>query len=189
MRPVTTFVRSLTSTQRQALHQGLRSSDAFTLRRCQILLASSNGETPLQIARHLGCTPTTVRNTVHAFAAQGRDCLSEKSSRPKSTKPLLDCTFQEPLRHLLHQSPRTFAKPHSTWTLASVAEVCYQKGWTPRLLSIETIRMAIRRLGISWQRAKHGISSPDPAYARKKITGPTDSLGTKPSGMGVGVPG
>ena len=168
MRPVTTFVRSLTDAERQALQQGLRSADAFTLRRCQILLASSNGETPLQIARHLGCTPPTVRNTIHAFATEGLDCLCEKSSRPKSAKPLLDDPFQEPLRHLLHQNPRTFAQPRSTWTLASVAQICYQKGWTPRILSIETIRLAIRRLGVSWQRAKHWISSPDPQYARKK---------------------
>ena len=168
MRPVTTFVRSLTDAQRHGLHQGLRSADAFTLRRCQILLASDQGDPPLQIARHLGCTPATVRNTIHAFATEGLDCLSEKSSRPKSAKPLLNDQFHEPLRHLLHQSPRTFAKPRSPWTLALIAQVCHQKGWTPRILSIETIRMVIRRLGVSWQRAKHWITSPDPAYARKK---------------------
>jgi hypothetical protein len=49
-----------------------------------------------------------------------------------------------------------------------IAEVCYQRGWSPRLLSIETIRQAVKRLGVSWKRAKHWITSPDPAYARKK---------------------
>jgi hypothetical protein len=120
------------------------------------------------IARHTGCTARSVRNAIHAFAAAGLACLKEKSSRPHSARPVLDAGFDEPLRHLLHQTPRAFDKPRSTWTLALVAQVCHDKGWTSRALSIETIRQAIRRLGVSWRRAKHWITSPDPAYARKK---------------------
>jgi transposase len=168
MRPVITFVRTLTPAERQHFQQGLRSADAFTLRRCQILLASAAGQTPAGIASTLGCTPATVRNTIHAFAAEGLACLKEKSSRPHSARPILDAAFDEPLRHLLHQSPRAFSQPRSTWTLALVAQVCHAKGWTPRVLSLDTIRLAIGRLGVSWRRAKHWITSPDPAYARKK---------------------
>jgi transposase len=72
------------------------------------------------------------------------------------------------LRHLLHQSPRLFGHPTSLWTLALVAATCAAKGWTPRRLSHETIRRALKRLGIRWKRAKHWITSPDPAYRRKK---------------------
>src|SRR3954453_23020485 len=100
MRPITTFVRTLTPSERQHLQQGLRSADAFTLRRCQIVLASAAGQTPADIARPLGCTATTVRNTIHAFAAQGLACLKEKSARPHSARPILDAAFDEPLRHL-----------------------------------------------------------------------------------------
>jgi hypothetical protein len=168
MRPVTTFVRALTAAERQQLQAGLRSADAFTLRRSQILTASAGGQAPAVIARNLGCTARSVRNAIHAFAAEGVGCLAEKSSRPKTTRPVLGAAFDEPLRHLLHQSPRAFGQPRTTWTLASVARVCHQKGWAPRVLSIETVRLAIARLGVSWRRAKHWITSPDPAYARKK---------------------
>ena len=168
MRPTTTFVRVLTASERQHLQAGLRSADAFTLRRCQILLASANGQTPLGIARNLGCTAASVRNAIHAFDREGLACLRPKSSRPKSARPLLDDNFDEPLRHLLHQSPRTFGKQRSTWTLALVADVCFDKGWTPRQYTGEAIRVALKRLGIRWRRAKHWITSPDPAYARKK---------------------
>lgn len=168
MRPVITFVRTLTTTERERLRQGLRSTDAFTVRRCQVLLASASGQTPALIARNLGCTPRSARNAIHAFAAEGLACLKEKSSRPHSARPVLDAAFDEPLRHLLHQSPRAFGHPRSAWTLALVAQVCYAKGWAPRVLSLDTIRLAIRRLGVSWKRAKHWITSPDPAYARKK---------------------
>jgi transposase len=171
MRPTTTFVRPLTAGERQQLQAGLRSPDAFTLRRCQILLASASGQAPVLIARNLGCTAASVRNAIHAFQADGLVCLKEKSSRPKTARPVLDENYHEPLRHLLHQSPRTFGKHRGTWTLALVAQVCFERGWTPRLLSIDTIRLAIRRLGVSWRRAKHWLTSPDPAYARKKKRG------------------
>jgi len=35
------YVRSLTDQERAALHDGLRSADAFVLRRCQMLLVSA----------------------------------------------------------------------------------------------------------------------------------------------------
>jgi hypothetical protein len=73
-----------------------------------------------------------------------------------------------PLRTLLHQSPRTFGKPISIWTLGRVAEVAYAEGIIPRAGSGETIRQALAALQTRWKRAKHWITSPDPAYLRKK---------------------
>ena len=53
MKPPPLFVRPLTDPERAALRAGLRSPDAFTLRRCQALLASSEGLRPAQIAERL----------------------------------------------------------------------------------------------------------------------------------------
>ena len=168
MRPPSTFVRTLTADERHHLQAALRSADAFTLRRAQILLASASGQSPARIARNLGCTAASARNAIHAFAAEGLDCLQEKSSRPKTAKPLLVPDHADELRLVLHLSPRLYGYRRSTWTLALIAQLCHQRGWTPRVLSIETVRSAIERLGVSWQRAKHWITSPDPGYARKK---------------------
>jgi hypothetical protein len=162
------FVRTLTAAERQQLRAGLRSADAFTVRRCQILLASDHGLRPSQIARNLGCATGTVRNAIHAFRGAALACLHEKSSRPHSARPFLDERFTDPLKDLLHHSPRLFGKPTSLWTLDLLAEVCHTRGWTPRQLTGEAIRVALKRLGIRWRRAKHWITSPDPAYARKK---------------------
>ena len=162
------FVRPLTPAERQRLQAGLRSTDAFTVRRCQILLQSANGLRPAHIARNLGCVPATVRNALHAFATEGLACLQEKSSRPHSARPFLDGRHADALKEVLHQSPRLFAKTSSLWTLDRLATVCYDRGWTPRVLSGEAVRLALVRLGIRWRRAKHWITSPDPAYARKK---------------------
>jgi transposase len=167
------FARPLAEAERLALQQGLRSADAFTLRRCQILLASHRGQRPSRIAATLGCSTQTVRNTLHAFAAAGLDCLLAQPKTPKTVHALWSRGHDEDLRALLHQSPRNYGQPTSLWTLPVVAHVCHDKGWTPRRLSGEAIRLVLKRLGVGWKRAKHWLVSPDSEYARKKncVTG------------------
>src|SRR5579875_2781347 len=87
------FVRPLAQAERAVLRQGLRSPDAFTLRRCQILLQSDQGRRPSQIAVALGCATQTVRDALRAFAAEGLGCLHTK---PKTPHP----------PHRLAQGPR-----------------------------------------------------------------------------------
>jgi transposase len=161
------FIRPLALDEHRAIKAGLRSPDSFTLRRCQILLASAEGLRPSLIAARLGCASQTVRNAIRAFAAEGLACLSRKSNRPKSSRPELDLARCQRLRALLHRSPRDFGKPTSLWTLALAAEVALAEGLTARLVSDETIRQALIRLGVGWKRAKTWITSPDPAYLRK----------------------
>lgn len=167
------FVRSLTESERSTLRAGLRSADAFRLRRCQILLASAQNRTPRQIAKQLGCTDQTVRNVIGSFAREGLRCLQRKSSAPQSKQPQVDDAKREKLRALLHTSPRAFDKPRSVWTLPLLAEVCFEQGLTKALVSDETSRAALRRRGVKWRRVRHWISSPDPEYGRKKrrVTG------------------
>ena len=162
------YVRAFTPAEHRQLTAGLRSSDAFTLRRCQILLASARGQRPATIAQNLGCATQSARNAIHAFDTHGLASLHARSRRPKRSRLVLDAAKREQLRALLHQSPRTFGKPRSTWTLALAAEVCREQGLTPYQVSIENIRQALKRLGVRWQRAKSWITSPDPQYARKK---------------------
>ena len=162
------FVRPLSELERAALREGLRSKDTFTLRRCQILLASDQGHRPSGIAGVLGCSSQSVRNALHAFADDGLACLRQRSTRPKTIHAAWPKERDEDLRALLHQSPRNLGKPTSLWTLDLAAEVCFEKGWTSRTLSGEAIRLVLQRLGVGWKRAKHWLVSPDPEYARKK---------------------
>jgi len=163
------YVRPLLADERATLEAGLRSASAFTVRRCQILLASAEGQVTTTMAHNLRCTEQTVRNALHAFHQRGLAALQPQSSRPHTTSAaIFDAGTCEALRALLHQSPRTFGKPTSRWTLQLAAEVSFAQGLTPRLVSDETIRVALRRWRVSWKRAKHWITSPDPAYARKK---------------------
>src|SRR5688572_21308255 len=60
------FARPLSDAERETLKAALRSPDAFTLRRCQILLSSADGKkSAYKIASKLGCNSQTVRNVIH----------------------------------------------------------------------------------------------------------------------------
>lgn len=162
------FVRPLTEEERKRIEAGLRSSDAFVLRRCQILLASARLERVPSIASALSCDEQTVRNAIHAFNQHGIEALRARSHRPHRLRTVLGEIDADTFKALLHRSPRDFGKETSLWTLDLVAVMCVEQGWTAAQVSIETIRQMLRRLGINWKRAKHWISSPDPRYLVKK---------------------
>jgi transposase len=169
------FVRPLSEDERESLEKGLRSKDTFTLRRSQMLLASSRGERAPKIALNLGCASQTVRDAIHDFNERGVLALNAKSSRPNRTREAFDERSAEALREILHRSPREFGRESSSlWTPAMAAEVAFEEGLTPERVSGETVRATLSRLlSVRWMRAKRWITSPDPLYERKK-EGATD---------------
>ena len=73
------YVRQLTDDERAALIAGLRSRDAFVLRRCQILLASASGKRASQIGAELGCDTDTALNAINAFNRAGLELCWPKN--------------------------------------------------------------------------------------------------------------
>ena len=125
-----------------------------------------------QLRQSLPSGPQTLeqieRHVLHAFNERGLAALQERSHRPLTNQPVLTAGKREPLHTILHHCPRTYGKNRSTWTLKLLAEVACEQGLSEQTLSDPTLLDAVRRLGVSWKRAKHWISSPDPAYTRKK---------------------
>jgi predicted ArsR family transcriptional regulator len=76
MKPI--YVRELTDEERRTLEKDLRSSSAFAVRRCQMLLSSAVGKTANQIATELHCSGQAVREAMHAFEEEGLTCRQEK---------------------------------------------------------------------------------------------------------------
>ncbi len=72
----------MTSEECTALEAGLRSTNTFTLHRCQILLANADEQHAYAIARNLHCDDQTVRNAIHAFNARGVAALDPGSTIP-----------------------------------------------------------------------------------------------------------
>jgi hypothetical protein len=65
------YIRRLPPEERQQLDAGLRSVEAFTLRRWQILLARARGQRPAPIARQWSCATQSVRHAMPAFHTRG----------------------------------------------------------------------------------------------------------------------
>jgi len=163
------FVRPLSEGERESLEKGLRSKDAFTMRRSQMLLASARGERAPKIASNLGCASQTVRDAINDFDHRGLDALDRRSSRPKRTRDAFDQESAEALREMLHRSPREFGYHTSLWSLEMAADAAFEEGLTEGRVSGETVRATFSRLlGVRWMRAKRWITSPDPLYERKK---------------------
>src|SRR5262249_55751085 len=72
------------------------------------------------------------------------------------------------LRELLHQSPRAFNKPRSTWTTQLLADVCFETGIVDHRVSRATVWRELRRLKVRVRQTKLWAPSPDPQYALKK---------------------
>src|SRR5260370_1589999 len=73
------FIRPFTEDEQHQIQAGLRSSNAFVMRRCQILRASARGERAPEIARQLGCDHQTVPNAIHEFNPTGLTGLHKGS--------------------------------------------------------------------------------------------------------------
>jgi transposase len=166
MQPI--FIRPLTEPERAHIEAHLRSGSAFVLRRCQILLASARGERAITIARQLGCDDQTVRNVIKSFNEQGLDVLKKESCRPHRLRTSIADENLPALRDLLHRSPRDFGIERNLWSLPLVAQISLSQGLVAAPTTAASVRRALKRLGVSWKRAKHWITSPDPQYGQKK---------------------
>jgi transposase len=162
------FIRPFTEDEQRQIQAGLRSSDAFVMRRCQILRASARGERAPAIARQLGCDDQTVRNVIHEFNVAGLTVLQEGSSRPHRLHTSFSEEGLDRLQDLLHHRPRDFGQERGVWTLELAAQVSLEQGIISSPISDESVRRALKRLKTNWKRAKHWITSPDPLYQQKK---------------------
>ena len=100
-------MRELTEEEREVLQAGLRSSSAFTVRRCQILLTSAEGRLkPREIAERLRCSDQFVRNAIRPFHREGLACL----------------------REMIRQSPRAFGQETGVWAPDLLVEVIRAEG-------------------------------------------------------------
>ena len=128
MKPI--YVRELTEQERRTLEQGLRSSSAFTVRRCQVLLSSAAGKTANRIAVELHGSGQGVREVIHAFEREGMGCLREKSHARREPQSAFDEAGRDRLQELIRQSPRQFTRPVSDPAL--LGETCERAGIASR---------------------------------------------------------
>src|SRR5438874_1692201 len=106
-----TLVRTLTAAERQQVQAGLRAADAFTVRRCQILLASAHGQRAPASARNLGCAVATVHNALRALAHERLGSLDETWWSRLKQPALHAWTADDPVRLLQREADQADPDP------------------------------------------------------------------------------
>jgi transposase len=146
-------------------------TSAFTQTRAYVLLKADAapagpGWDDARIADAFLVSVATVERTRRRYAERGLSAaLARKPQEHPSRRPILD---PRRLQDLVRQSPRSFGKKRSTWTLQLLADTCTEVGIADGKVCDETVRRTLKRAGVKWRRAELWTTSPDPRYAEKK---------------------
>ena len=129
-----------------------------------ILLAAEQGMLSPQIAEIVRETDQTVRTCMKRYLAHGIAGLEDapRSGRPKT----ITTTYTQQLIQAVRQRPRSFGLPFSLWTLQRLAD--YMAEQTGIRVTLEAVRLYLKKEDIVLSRPQHKISSPDPEYEVKK---------------------
>jgi transposase len=165
------YLVRLTDVEHETLREVIKKlkGPAGKVRRAQILLkadASGPNWTDQRIAEAFSCRTRTVENVRQRLVTEGFEIAlcGKKRSAHTYERRLDDRRLQE----LARQSPRSFGKKRSTWTLQLLADTCSEIGIADGNVSHETVRRTLKRMGLRWRRAELWMTSPDPHYAEKK---------------------
>ncbi len=167
MRPI--YARPITEEERKTLQAELKSSQGVVVRRSHIILMSADEGLKAQaIAKRVGYSDETVRQTIQCFNNEGLSAIYPKAYGRHDDQRAFKDAARERLKAIVHQSPRDFDCESSVWTLALLAQVAYQEGLTDRVVHPDTVGETLAQLGVNWKKAKRHIQSPDEHYTRKK---------------------
>lgn len=146
-------------------------TSAFTQTRAYVLLKADAapagpGWDDARIADAYMVSLRTVERIRRRYAGRGLAAgLARKPQERPSHRPILD---PHRLQELVRQSPRSFGKKTSTWTLQLLADTCSEVGLVQGTVCYETVRRTLQRAGVKWRRTELWMTSPDPHYAAKK---------------------
>ena len=128
--------------------------------RADALLVLAHGRTVKEAARALGCCTKRIRVWRRRFLAEGRTGLAD---RPRSGRPpQLDGRARAELETVLAASPLAYGYPVTTWTVADLADLLTQRGWT---VSRVTVSRTLAAMGYRYRRPWHDLTHRQDAQA------------------------
>jgi transposase len=121
------------------------------LRMQHIVLLAAEGLSPTEIARIHFCSRTPVYAVVGRFIQERRAAFDDRNRR--GPKPLLEELESEYIERLVEEdSPIAYGWVPSRWSCKLLALELFKERAT--LLSRETLRRALHRLGFRWRRPR-----------------------------------
>src|SRR5262249_4908162 len=187
------YIRPLTPDEQQTLQEGLRSSNAFVLRRCQLLLASARGQTARVIAETLCCDDQTVRGSAMFLMPPTPPAWSACAAGPLRRSGL-----RMPLS--MPRAASSYA-PYCTRVRAPLATppASGRWRWQPRRRiprasrTGPSVAKAFAAPWYAWVYAGSGPNTGSPAPIlptfEKKTARPADSPRRDPANLGLGLGG
>jgi putative transposase len=119
--------------------------------RMHIVLLCADGRSPTEIALVLFCSRTTVYAVVARFIREGRAAFNDRKMR--GPKPSVGQPASEYIERLLEQdSPTEHGWLRSRWSCKLLAVELFKE--RAALVSPETVRRVLHRLGFRWRRPR-----------------------------------
>lgn len=144
------YIREINKKEIQEIYKGIKSSSAFTHRRCQILLSSAEGKNTTEISLILYCSDQCVRDAINQFNKKGVKSLEEKSHARNSDQKVFKPDGIKKLKEIINNHPSDFGIKNKFWTLNILAKLCYKKKIIKKPVSSRTIGLTLKRIGVNW---------------------------------------
>lgn len=145
-----TELRRLTRTDR----------DPRVRHRADALLLLTHGWSVEDAAHAMRCCTKRIRVWRRRFLAEGRTGLAD---RPRSGRPaLLDDGAMALLETAVAGSPLDYGYPVTTWTIADLAHLLAERGWT---VSRATVSRTLQKMGYRYRRPRHDLTHRQDAEA------------------------
>jgi transposase len=132
-------------------------SNAQQLRRAQAIFWLSQGNSIQQVADRLCVSRVTVYNWIDRFSCRqdlefaDRLLDAARSGRPRTALGIIDPLIAA----VIDTDPRELGYRQTVWTADLLA--LHLKGQHRIVVSIQSVRLAIDRLGIEWKRPRHDL--------------------------------
>jgi transposase len=129
-----------------------------------VVLASSRGSPPTEIARSMHASPEWVRDVIHAFNRDGLRSLRPRwgGGRPRQ----IDEAARARITAIAKTHPQLMGEPYACWSLSRLRAHLLRRN-VVRAISEERLRQILADEGVSIQATKGWKRSPDPDFDAK----------------------
>ena len=162
-------VREFTQEEQKLLESKIRDKKlpARIYQRYQVIWQRSEGIAPGEISLREHLHPHTIRFWIRRFNQEGFEHF-EKRENVGGRPPRIDKEIKLKIVQIALSRPKDLGLPFTGWSLTKLREYLLEKEIVPSI-STEGIRKILLQNGISYQRTKTWMNSPDPEFELKKI--------------------
>ncbi len=151
--------------RRRLIARGRKTNDHFTALRFLMIAKLGQGLSRHQVARDLGCVPSTVVKTAQRFIEAGEDGLLDRRAFNGTTK--VDARFKEELERILLSVPTEFGWQRTNWTRELLGRELVRRD-LPAVAAC-TIGRALSAIGARLGMPKPTVSCPWDSARRERV--------------------